>query len=43
MFAVTEQLGGARVTSPQGAGVVRVRIAVAGMRDGSAVHAHHPG
>ena len=28
MFAITEQLGGARVNSPQGAGVVRVRIAV---------------
>jgi GNAT superfamily N-acetyltransferase len=43
MFAITEQLGGARVTSPQGAGVVRVRIAVAGMRNGSAVQARHRG
>jgi GNAT superfamily N-acetyltransferase len=29
MFAISEQLGGVRVASPQGAGVVRVRIAVA--------------
>jgi acetyltransferase len=36
MFAISEQLGGTRVTSPQGAGVVRVRIAVTALRDDAA-------
>jgi hypothetical protein len=36
MFAISEQLGGTRVTSPQGAGVVRVRIAVAAVREDAA-------
>lgn len=36
MFAITEQLGGIRITSPQGAGVVRVRIGVDALREDAA-------